>query len=125
MKRAILGIVLALTIAVPVSAAPPAPATATITVSPASPAYGDHITLSVTATATPSDVTMVCTHEFGQSFSFSPTSYSTTYSDDVGLYAPNWPSGGASCLAEVRLYTTRGHHYRTDVIGSLAFTVSP
>lgn len=110
--------------AAPALAAKPVPLTAEVTIDNQAPAYGDHITLTATLSAagTTTGLHTVCTHEFGTSQSSITYHSSATYTDAVGLYAQNWPSGGATCVASVEIWSAHG---RTQVAGQLGFIVAP
>lgn len=101
--------------------------TATITIDDATPVYGQTITLTAQVDADgPASIRTVCTHEAGQSFGFGSISDDEILTDDVGLYAPNWPESPATCVASVTLldYSRHGKLMRSLVIGSLTFEVA-
>lgn len=122
------GALLALALAVPVGAAPPVEATATLTIDDATPVWGQFVTLTADANVTGTYIYMECDHAGGTSFSRSVNDYTAEpYSDDVGLYAPNWPDHAAAvCVADVRLVFPKGNNPKNAIIGDpLAFSVSP
>ena len=101
--------------------------TATVSIDNPTPAYGDFVT--VTAQVDSEDqaqIRTICTHEFGQSYSHSSISDDGTLADRIGLYAPNWPEGAATCVASVTLlqFSRHGLLQKTLVIGSLTFEVA-
>lgn len=103
--------------------------TATITIDNPTPKYGDMITLTATVEGTEGKKTGlrgVYTHANGQSFSGVDWKSETTYTDDVGLYAPNWPSGAAHAVVDVLMIvrTTKSGRTRTEVIGTLEFDIA-
>lgn len=123
-RRALVAAIAALVLtAVPVSAVKPIGDTATIAIDDPTPAYGQTIILTATVDAEGERTGMhtVCTHEFGQSQSDIGWHSESTYTDDVGLYAPNWPSGGADCVTSVLVWRAHGPQ---RVIGSLSFEVA-
>lgn len=116
-----------LSLAAPVSAAK-VTATATVTIDNPTPHYGDFVNLTATINGTgTTQMRTICTHEFGQSYGHSMITEASVYSDDIGLYAPNWPSGGATCVTNVVAlkFNSTGRTVKTDIIGSLTFEVLP
>lgn len=105
-------------------------ATATITVDPPAPKYGDTITLAADVSGSGGKKTTIrgqYIHASGVSVSHSPYHAGDgTYSDDVGLYAPNWSSGAAHAVitCELLVKTTRTGKQFWDVIGTLEFEVA-
>lgn len=123
MKRLAIGLILAFVVASPVSAGK---ASATVTLDQPSPAHGDFITFSVTTNSTPTLVRLTCSQDgavvaIGGWLVHSDTSYT---SETIGLYSPAWPSGGADCIAEVKLVTAHPST-RWKTIGSTTFDVAP
>lgn len=102
--------------------------TATLSIDNATPSYGDFVTVTaeVTSTGDLNHLRTVCTHEFGQSFSSDGLGGNGTLEDVIGLYAPNWPSGAATCVSTVyaQNYGQHGNLQREIAIGSLAFEVA-
>lgn len=129
MKRILAGLALALFVASPVAAVKPVTPEATLSIDDPTPAWGQLVTLTADANVTGTYIYMECDHAGGTSYSYSVIDYTAEpYSDDVGLYAPNWPDGaGAECTAVVRRIEVRGHHHNTTTIdgSGLTFTVSP
>jgi len=118
-------ILLGLALGAPATAASPNKPSATVVVNETDLHYGDRVTFSVTTTDTPTWVNTACVTDFGTSYGgtliYSATSY---VADELALYAPNWPSGGATCTTGVYLVTRHASdHWK--VIGSTTFTVSP
>ena len=103
---------------------------ATISVEPAAPKYGDKITLTATVSGSGGKKSRISgryVHDGGTSVSYSPYHAGDgTYSDDVGLYAPNWPSGAAHAfiICELLVKSTRSGKQFWDVIGTLEFEVA-
>ena len=118
---------LTLSMALPVAAGK-VTATATVTIDNSTPQYGDFVNLTaVIDGAGTTQMRTICTHEFGQSYGHSIITEASVYSDDIGLYAPNWPSGGATCVTNAVLlkFNSTGRTVKSDVIGSLTFQVAP
>lgn len=125
MKSLVAAALLALVIAAPAQAAR-LTGSATVSIDNPAPAYGDFVVLTATVSSTgdTNQLRTVCTHEFGQSFSFEMGE--STIVDRIGLYAPNWPSGAATCVATVyaQNYGNNGLLQREVAIGSLTFEVA-
>ena len=95
---------------------------ATVSIDDATPVYGQ--TVILTATVDPGFRTglhTVCVHDAGMSQSDIVWHSETSYSDDVGLYAPNWSQSAATCTASVVVYRAHG---KRAVLGSLTFEVA-
>lgn len=127
MKRLVAAFLLSLALASPVSAAR-LTGSATVSIDNPTPAYGDFVTVTavVTSTGDLNHLRTVCTHEFGQSFSSDGLGGNGTLEDVIGLYAPNWPSGAATCVSTVyaQNYGQHGNLQREIAIGSLTFEVA-
>lgn len=115
---------LTLTMAAPALAGKPTIASGTVSIDDPTPVWGQLITLTGDANITGTYIYMECNHAGGTSYSYSVIDYTgEPYSDDVGLYAPNWPDGAeADCTAVLNRVENRGHHTRTTTIEDSALT---
>ena len=111
-------------------AAKPVDASATVSIDDATPVYGQTVILTATvdfgSSDDPAQIRTRCDHASGSSFGFSHIEHETTITDDVGLYAPNWPESPATCTATVVLleFSRHGLQKRATPIGSLTFEVA-
>lgn len=105
-------------------------ASATISIDNPAPAYGDTITLTAAVEGSGGKKSTIrgrYVHASGTSVSSSPFHAGDgAYSDDVGLYAPNWPSGAAHAFitCELLVKSTRNGKQTWDVIGTFEFDIS-
>lgn len=109
-------------LAAPALAAKPHKPAATISLNESSPSYGDFVDFTVSANVEPTELRLACSQNGTTSYGGGIVHYQLVYTTEtIGLYAPNWPSGGADCVADV-LYLTP---HRTPIIGETTFTVAP
>lgn len=113
-------------VAAPALAAKPDKPTATITLDQADPHYGDAITFTVSTNASPTYVRLTCSQNgaivlLGGNHFYYTSDYTTR---PFGLASPAYPSGGAECMAVVKLVES-GPSSGWRVIGETGFVVAP
>lgn len=128
MKRLIaIPLAAAMLLAAPSAFAAKLEGSATISIDNPTPVYGEFVTLTATVDADgQAQIRTICTHAFGQSYAHSRITDADTITDDIGLYAPNWSEGAATCVANVTLleFSRHGILKKSLVIGSLTFEVA-
>lgn len=125
LAQTLLVIAVALFLAAPTLAAKhvtPGQADATVTLNQSDPHFGDFVDFDVVSNVAPTYIWVACSQNGTTSYGGGLTHNDLTYtSEQVGLYAPNWTSGGATCVVDVIWLTL--HQNRT--IGETGFVVAP
>jgi len=125
MKRLLLGLLLALSLATPAAAAKPVHGT--VTLNQADPHYGDVVNFHVTTDLDGSGVRVECS-QAGNVVAISSTiwHYGTFEydSENVGLSSPIWQGSAADCIASLlKVDKVTQNGFKT--IAETAFTVAP